>query len=100
MCRWSPASVVVVDADALDAAIASHRNRWYTRGCMVGQMVSKLPDGPYRSRLVEHMNASPDVISHSAIIAAVEETIGVRLRSDTLLRHRAHRCSCGAEVYE
>lgn len=89
-----------MDADALDSAIARHTNSWYTRGCAIGRVVSSLERGTYRDKLVGYMNAPNSEVGHAAIIAAVDETLGIRLRADALLRHRSRSCRCSAEVYE
>jgi hypothetical protein len=88
-----------MNPDALDAAIAEHANRWYNRGCAIGKMIADLPVGPYRTKLVGYMNQPVDRIGHSAIIAAIKDTLDVDIRGDALLRHRARRCSCSDEVY-
>lgn len=88
-----------MDADALDAAVARYANSWYTRGCAIGRLVADLSPGPYRDRLVSYLNEPRERVSHSAIAGAIKETLGVDVRSDALLRHRSHLCSCPAEVY-
>jgi len=90
---------VTMDADALDAAIATHSNRWYTRGCAIGRAIADIPRGPYRDRLVSYMNEPVDRVGHAAIIGAVKDTLGIDLRRDAMLRHRARICSCPDEVY-
>lgn len=87
------------DADALSLVVERYQNRWYARGCAVGRLVLDLDPGEYRTRLVAYMNLPVDALSHSPIIAAVNETLGVSLRPDTIGRHRRRACSCPDEAY-
>jgi hypothetical protein len=87
------------DADLLDSLIGSHANPWYGRGCSVGRMIFDLEPGEFRTRLVAYMALPQAQLGHAAIIAAISETIGVELRSDTLARHRRRACSCPDVVF-
>lgn len=89
-----------MDPEALDAAIASRaKSAWYTRGCLVGQLVIDLGPGEFRDKLVAYMNAPVSEIGHSAIVGAIQETLGISVKGDSMLRHRRRSCSCADEVY-
>lgn len=88
------------DPEMLDEILGSYRNPWYGRGCAVGRMISDLDPGPFRSKMIAAMAASVDEIGHAAITRAIEQTIGITMRSDSLGRHRSRQCRCGPEVWE
>ena len=87
------------DPDVLDSLLAQHQNSWYARGCAVGNLVQQLEEGQFRTKLIGYMNLSVVELGHAPIIAAVHETVGIDIRSDTLGRHRRRICSCPDEVY-
>jgi hypothetical protein len=87
------------NADALSSLVEGHRNTWYARGCAVGRVIIELDPGEYRTRLVGYINLPVEELTHAPIIAAVNETLGVSLRPDTLGRHRRRSCSCPDEAY-
>ena len=88
-----------LDADLLVNLIESHGNSWYGRGCAVGRMIADLDQGEFRTRLITYIDLPTSQLGHAAIIAAIRDTIGIELRSDTLARHRRHGCRCSDEVY-
>ena len=88
------------DPEMFDAILDQYRNPWYGRGCAVGRIISSLDAGPFRSKLVAAMAAPVDEIGHAAIQKAVEKTIGDKIRSDSMGRHRNRQCRCGPEVWE